>query len=275
MSEAAPAPVSHPSPFAGRRRVVVDELRGAAGSLTFLTRLPLGNAVVLDAGDLARAVPYFPLIGAAIGGLVALLAIGMSDVVDPLLGAVVAVAGYAALTGALHLDAVADTFDALGTSSRAEALRVMREPTIGAFGATALFLDLFLRTALLAVLVVHRDFVSLLIVVGAISRVGPALLLAALPYARPEGGVATAFSRGSWIRALVAFAVAVVLSAYLLQWVGLVLVAALLLVIAILGDRFRHWLGGVTGDTLGCSVEILEIAGLSVGLALISFGVLR
>lgn len=250
-------------------------MRGAAGSLTFLTRLPLGNLVALDANDLIRSAPYFPLVGAGIGGFVALVAIGVVGVMGPFLAAVVAVAAYAGVTGALHLDGVADTFDALGTGSRQEALRVMREPTIGAFGATALFIDLSLRTALLATLVGRRDFVALMVVIGAVSRLAPPLLLALLPYVRPEGGAGTALSRGSELRAGVAAAVAVVVSALLLGWVGLGLAATLLLVLAVIAVRFRSWLGGVTGDTLGCSIEILEIAGLSVGAALLGFGVLH
>ncbi len=253
----------------------IAELRGAAASLTFLTRLPLGSAVVLDGSDLVRSAPYFPLVGAGIGAVVALVALGVTSVGGPLLGAVVAVAAYVGLTGALHLDAVADTFDGLGTSSREEALRVMREPTIGAFGASALALDLLLWTALLATLVHRPSFLGVVLVVGAVSRIGPVLLLAAFPYARPQGGVGTALARGSTVRAAVAVVIAVTLAALFLGAAGLLLAAVPLVAIVPLGLGFRRWLGGVTGDTLGCSVELLELIGLSAAVALLSAGVLR
>jgi adenosylcobinamide-GDP ribazoletransferase len=253
----------------------VAELRAVASSLTFLTRLPLGNTLVLDGGDLALAAPYLPLVGAGIGGVVALVALGVARIAGPLLAAVIGVSVYAALTGALHLDAVADTFDALGTSSRDEALRVMREPTIGAFGATALFLDLVLWTALLATLLVRPSFLDVLLAVGALSRLGPVLLLVALPYARPQGGVASALSRGTKARAGIAVAIALLLSVLVLGLEGLLLAVLLLIALTIVGAGFRRWLGGVTGDSLGCSIEILEIVGLASAVALLSIGVIR
>ncbi len=275
MADAARATGSAPlSPPPGRGGAAA-ELRGAAASLTFLTRLPLGSAVVLDAPDLSRSAPYFPLVGAGIGGLVALVALGVAGVEGPLLGAVVALAAYAGLTGALHLDAVADTFDALGTRTREEALRVMREPTVGAFGVTALVLDLLLWAALLATLVHRPSFLEVLLTVGALSRLGPVVLLAALPYARPHGGTGTALAQGASVRAIVAVVIALALAVLLLGTAGLLLAAVVLVALVPLGLGFRRWLGGVTGDTLGCSVEVLEILGLSTAVALLAAGILR
>lgn len=257
------------------RNAVVAELRGAAVSLTFLTRLPLGLALPLDGDDLARSGPYFPLVGAGIGAVVAGVAVGVSDVAGPLLGAVVAVACGAALTGALHQDAVADTFDALGTGSREAALRVMREPTIGAFGATALFLDLLLWTALLATLLGRPSFVAVVVVVSAWARLGPVLLLATLPYVRPEGGVGSALSRGSRARAAVALAVAAVIGVLVLGAGIAVIAAVMLLTLGLLGVGFRRWLGGVTGDALGCTIELLAVVGLAAAVGLAVAGGLR
>jgi adenosylcobinamide-GDP ribazoletransferase len=257
------------------RTGVAAELRGAASSLTFLTRLPLGSALDLRGEDLARSAPYFPLVGAGIGAIDAVVAVGLLRVAGPVLAAVGALVVYAALTGALHFDAVADTFDALGTHSRADALRVMREPTIGAFGATALFLDLFLWTALVAALVGRPSFLEIVVGVGALSRVGPVLLLVALPYLRSDGGTGAALARGSTARAGVAVAIGLGLAWLVLEVPGLWLAGALLVGLGVLGLSFRRWLGGVTGDMLGCSVEILALLGLSTAVALLFFGVLR
>lgn len=257
------------------RNGLVAELRGAAVSLTFLTRLPIGLALPLDGDDLARSAPYFPVVGAAVGGVIAGVAVGVSRGAGPLLAAVVAVACGAALTGALHLDGVADTFDALGTRTREAALRVMREPTIGSFGATALFLDLALWTALLATLVGRPSFVADVVVVAAWARLGPVLLLAAVPYVRPEGGLGSALSRGSRARAAVAVAVAVVIGVVVLGPASLVIASVMVLTVAVLAASFRRWLGGVTGDSLGCSIEVLGLVGLSVAVGLAFTGGVR
>ncbi len=275
MVELGPISATESAVVAAPRTGWASELRGAAVSLTFLTRLPLGSVLALDADDLARSAPYFPLVGAGIGALVAGVDLGLVGFTGPLLASSVAVVAYVGLTGAFHLDAVADTFDALGTKTREEALRVMREPTIGSFGATALFLDLLLWTALLATLVGRPSFFVLLVAVGTLSRLGPVLLLVRVPYARPEGGLGSPLARGSKIRALIAVAIATFLGVLLLGLPALLLTAVLLVTLAGLGFGFRRWLGGVTGDSLGCSIEVLGLVGLFAALVLLSFGVLR
>ncbi len=275
MAESPPVATRAPAVADGPRTVVVDELRGAAASLTFLTRLPLGNAVALDGGDVARSAPYFPLVGAGIGGAVGAVALVTSRVGGPLLAGVVGLVFYAGVTGALHFDGVADTFDALGTRSRVDALRVMHEPTIGTFGATALFLDLFLWFALLATLVVRPSFLAVVLVVGTVSRLGPVLLLTALPYVRPSGGRGSALSHGSRLRAAAAVGVTLAIAFLALGLPGLLLGGVMAGGLVVVGAGFRRWLGGVTGDTLGCSVEVLAVLGLGTAVVLLSFGAVR
>jgi hypothetical protein len=103
-------------------------VRAAAGALSFLTRVPVGRRVVLDGDDVARGAVLFPLVGAGIGALVGLVVVGLDARLTVLVAAGLAVAFEALLTGAIHLDAVADWADGLGAGSRERALEVMREP---------------------------------------------------------------------------------------------------------------------------------------------------
>src|SRR5713226_885335 len=129
------------------------ELRGLAAALTFLTRIPLGRRLVLDGDDVARAGPAFPLVGAGIGAAVGGIAAALAHPLSPLLAVALALAVGALLTGALHLDALADTADALGARSRERALEIMRDHAVGAYGAVAIALDLLIKGAALSVLV--------------------------------------------------------------------------------------------------------------------------
>src|ERR1700740_630547 len=98
--QVARAPVGRSASSRGRA------LRAAAGAVAFLTRLPVGRLVVLDGADVARGAPFFPLVGAGIGAAVAGVAIGLEHVLPALTAAGIALAAGAALTGALHLDAL-------------------------------------------------------------------------------------------------------------------------------------------------------------------------
>src|SRR4051812_24910218 len=113
---------------------VADELRALAAAVSFQTRLPIGRVVVVDGEDVARAGVAFPLVGAAIGAAVGGVFVGLAPHLSPLPAAGLALVLGALLTGALHLDALADTADALGAATRERALEIMRDHSIGAYG---------------------------------------------------------------------------------------------------------------------------------------------
>jgi cobalamin 5'-phosphate synthase/cobalamin synthase len=245
------------------------EARALLAAVGFLTRIPLVGAPLLDGGDVARAGPAFPLVGAAIGAALGGTAAALAAPLSPLLAAAVAVTLATTLTGALHLDALADSGDALGAGSRERALAIMRDHAVGAYGAAALVLDLLLKTAALATLAADGHALRAAVAAGALSRLAPVALAAALPYARAEGGAGAALTRGGPPRALLAAALALVVAVGVDGEAGLVLAGAALALTAALGLGFRRWLGGVTGDTLGAATELSEtmMLVLAVGLA--------
>src|SRR5213595_1048016 len=133
------------------------ELRGLAGAVAFLTRVPIGRFVALGPADVGRGGTFFPLVGAGIGAAVGGIADGLAGTLTAPLAAVIGLAVAAALTGVLHLDALADTADALGASTRERALEIMRDHAIGSYGAVALVLDLGAKIAALSALAAHGD----------------------------------------------------------------------------------------------------------------------
>jgi adenosylcobinamide-GDP ribazoletransferase len=220
--------------------VFAQEFRAAGAAITFLTRIPLPTE--LDSVDVARAGAYFPLVGAAVGALTGTV----SRRTHPALG----LAAQTVLTGALHLDALADAADALGTRDRERALEIMRDSRIGSFGTAALCLDLMLKAAALE-RCEHPCNTAL--TAGALSRAVPVVLAAALPYAR-SSGTAQALSTASRARAGAAVALALALG----RDPGAVAIGAS---VALASAGFwRAKLGGVTGDTLGASLELTETA---------------
>jgi adenosylcobinamide-GDP ribazoletransferase len=236
-------------------QAVSAELRALAGAVAFLTRVPVGRWIVLGGDDVSRAGAAFPFVGAGIGAVVGGLADALSG---PLTAPVAAVCGVAAgtvVTGALHLDGLADTCDALGATSRERALEIMRDHRVGAYGAIALVLDLALKIAAVAALAARGDALRFAVCATAVARVAPVVLAAGLPYARTGGGTGDVL--GSRARAAAA---AVVAGAFCV-WLG----AAALLVVAgvamlVVGLAAKAWLGGRTGDVLGASAEVVELA---------------
>jgi adenosylcobinamide-GDP ribazoletransferase len=225
--------------------------------------VPVGR--VLDERDVGRGAALFPLVGAGIGALTGLVAEGLTGPLPSLLAAAVALAFALVVTGALHLDGLADTADALGARSRVEALAIMRDARIGTFGAAALVLDLLVKAAALSFLVDHTNAVAAVAIATALARAAPLPLAALLPYARAGGGPGSVLTgRASPGGTVAAIAIAGAFAAGLLGWDGGIAAAAVAATAVLCGLGWRTWLGGVTGDTLGATVELSETVALVV-----------
>lgn len=236
------------------------ELRAGGAAVCFLTRLPLGHLLSVDGDDLARAGTAFPLVGAAIGALVGATALLLRHPLGSWLGAVLALAVGALLTGALHLDALADTADALGARTRERALEIMRDHAIGSYGAAALILDLLVKAGALSVLAAHGDVLQVAVVAGALSRTAPVLLAAALPYARADAGLGAPLTRAGRGRTVIAAFLAGGIAVAVAGVHGAIAVGATVTLTVLLAACYWRWLRGVTGDALGAAVELAEIA---------------
>lgn len=237
-------------------------VRAAVAAVTFLTRIPLGRLVAVDSADVARGAPLFPLVGAAVGAAGAGTALLLYPTLSPLLAAALATALTVTLTGAFHLDGLADTLDATGGVTRERSLEIMRDSRIGSFGAAGLALALLVRVAVIGQLIVSGGVLGGLIAAGAVSRGAAVALGATVPYARAGSGVLTGRA-GLW-----GAPVGAVVAIGALRLDGLVVVGAAAMVAISLGLVFRAWLGGVTGDTLGAASEVTELVALIVAAAL-------
>ncbi|MGH9000317.1 MAG: bifunctional adenosylcobinamide kinase/adenosylcobinamide-phosphate guanylyltransferase, partial [Acidimicrobiia bacterium] len=178
-----------PGPAAGW----LGALAGFRSALAFLT--PLGG----PAPPVPAALAWFPVVGMALGFVLGLVWVLVDEPLGPLAGAAVVVAADLALTGALHFDGLVDTADGLGGHmSRPRRLAVMAEPGIGAFGLAAGAMALIARVAALATVAsVDGPHPLLLAALWCAARTSMALVALGLPYARPGGGLATAFVTGA------------------------------------------------------------------------------
>ncbi len=232
-------------------------------ALSFLTTLPV-RAPAVPEGSLGRAAPWFPVVGALVGGLLAIAWWALGFVFPPTLSAVLVVALWAALTGGLHLDGLADCGDGMLAALPPERrLEIMRDPRLGTFGAISLVLFLLLKVFAVAALpqASPTGYLSLLLA-PALAR-WLLLIVARQPSARP-GGMGAAFSQGLTPGLIGVAAVLPAILAVLGGWQGLAAVVAAALVAGVIVLAARARLGGVTGDVLGLTVELSELAVLLV-----------
>jgi adenosylcobinamide-GDP ribazoletransferase len=249
-------------------RALEAALRAATGALSFLTRLPVGRLVAVDGDDVARGALLFPVVGAGIGALVGLVVVGLDARLTVLVAAGIAVALETVVTGAIHLDALADGADGLGAGSSERALAVLREPAIGAFGAAALVVDLLVKTAALAAVAAGPASVLAVAAAFGLGRSAPLALGWALRYARPEGGSGSALTGGTGrISRAVGVGLGIGLAVAALGLRGIALVGAAAAATAVVGLTAQRRLGGVTGDVLGAATELATTVALVAAVA--------
>jgi adenosylcobinamide-GDP ribazoletransferase len=265
-------------------------------AIQFFTRIPVTGRLAAWAGfspELLRAsAAHFPLAGAIVGCAAALvyaltLALLPGEQFSALAAAIFSTVATALLTGAFHEDGLADVADGLGGSfDRDRALEIMKDSRVGAFGALALMLALLAKVALLAILgsveglasdleVDQRGFnwffngwyATFALALGhVVSRGLPLLLIRLLPYvgdsatskAKP---LADRISTGrlliglAWCLAALALSTAIFDVFSLLVSCGFALAALLYM-----GRLFKRRLQGFTGDCLGATQQVCEIA---------------
>lgn len=234
----------------------------------FLTRLPLRQGAGAGSKDLARAAPLFPLVGAGVGAVVGGAAIGLAQILPPLIAGLLAVALELVLTGAIHADGLADSADGLGGRNRERSLAIMRDHTLGSYGASALALDLGVKAAALGYLG-EADALGAMVAAMALSRAAPLPLGWLLRYARPGAGSGRLLAgQVGAASALMGTALALLVAAVAAGLPALVLFAAVAAVTAAVGSLSRQRLTGVTGDVMGAAIELSATTALVVAVAL-------
>lgn len=226
----------------------------------FLTRVPVPFKS-LNPARLSRASAWFPVVGLLVGCAAALCYHLLTPHLGRPLTSLAAVLIMILVTGGLHEDGLADCADAFGGGwTREDRLRILKDSRIGSFGAIALILALGARVLLLASMPMST-VVNYLICAQVLSRWTPLPLSAMLPSARgPEGQGGRIAGRTSWMTVAIGSVVAIVPVVYLLRLSTLQPVIAVFAVVATSGFYYQRRLGGITGDCMGATIQISEIA---------------
>ena len=237
------------------RRPLDDFLTATA----LLTRLPVGVTTSAES-TIAAAGWAFPLVGAGVGALAALVFFGAEIVGSSrVVAAVLSLMAGLALTGALHEDGLADTIDGFGGGETPEQkLAIMRDSRQGTFGVIALVLSLGLRASIIATIGDPIRVALSLIAAHSASRAALPVLMHLLTQARTDG-LAVAAGRPSRVVATVAALIgAGIALAVLGPRAGAIALAVDCAALALAGLLAQRQIGGYTGDVLGFFEQIGE-----------------
>ncbi|GAA5160235.1 adenosylcobinamide-GDP ribazoletransferase [Ornithinimicrobium tianjinense] len=256
-------------------------MRHLLDAVTFLTRVPL-PVDHRRAPDLARAAVWFPTVGAVLGAGLLLVGSLLAELTPTLVAVVLVVVLEVLLTGALHLDGLADLADGTGGHDRESRLRIMKDHAVGVYGTAAVVLALLLEVALLVGLVgpvlpgmpwagptwllpSSPGWLTVALTGAAawsLSRAAMLPVALLLPYARTGGGTGRSVVEGLAARHTVLAWALPVLLCMLLGGVGLGMLVGAALGALLVGGLAHRLLGGATGDVLGATAQVALLGAL-------------
>lgn len=226
----------------------------------FLTILPLGTKSEISKDELAQSAVYFPVVGLVLGLILSLVnTLLLLAPIDEFLVNVILVILLIILTGGLHLDGLADTFDALlSGKDKDQMLNIMRDAHIGTMGVLSLISGVLLKWSLLCSLSLVVKNASL-ILICLLSRYSLVWTIFLFPYAR-EQGKAKVFVDGRSNRTFLLASIITLCCAIIAWWwKGLLVFITVIAFTFLLGRFITKKFGGITGDTLGATNELVEI----------------
>jgi len=235
-------------------------MRGFVDALQFLTIFPVGPKLSFNKNKLPQAIAYFPLVGLLLGLILAaanqfFLLMRINEFVI----SVILVILLVIFTGGLHLDGLADTFDALASGKeRQKMLEIMKDPHIGTMGILSLICVILLKISFLHSLNAQTLNTSL-ILMCLLSRYSLVLAIFSFRYAREEGKAKIFVNNKQQKTLLWATAITLFCASILWGLKGLVLLVAVGIFAFLTGKLLTKKFGGITGDTLGAINELAEV----------------
>ena len=222
--------------------------------ITFFTRIPIRYNYEYNEDDFIRGIKFLPLIGLLIGVLMYVPVFFQNVICRPAISLLTWVI-YICITGGLHIDGLADTFDGLFSNRDKERiLEIMRDSRIGTFGVLGILLLIIWN-------LVFTSYIDLryIILVPVVGRSAAVLSASISQYAREGQGMGKAFIENCGTKE----AISAVIFSYLFAFLFLRLKALIILTITYLAvfittNDIKRKIGGMTGDTIGFIIEFSQ-----------------
>lgn len=222
--------------------------------ITFFTRLPVRYNYEYDDKDLIKGIKLFPVIGLIIGILIYIPTLLSSYIHKPILVIAIWII-YIWITGGLHIDGLADTFDGVFSNrDRNRMLEIMKDSRIGTFGVLGIII-LIIVNIVLSNYVDYRVF----ILVPIIGRSSALLSASISEYARREGGMGAAFIENCDVKeAAIGITFSFIVASAILAVNTLLSILITYIIVIMLTNYIKGKLGGMTGDTMGFIIELSQ-----------------
>lgn len=247
-------------------------MKGLALLFKFMTRLPFLGGKTFDSKALGKGMKWFPIVGLVIGVINLVVAVVLETFIpSPILIGIILVTLDVIMTGGLHLDGLADTFDGIFSyRSKQKMLEIMKDSRVGTNGVLVLILYFIFKIAFLVetseLFGINQGVIMLIVPV--LARINSVVNCALEPYARVTGMGKTFVDNTDKGGLLISYILVIailygVAEFFMLPFVSLFIVLNILIVCGFFfGKLMTRKIGGITGDTLGALLELSSVLSL-------------
>lgn len=228
----------------------------------FLTRIPFPMTIDIQEDSFAKGIAYFPIVGLVVGFWNGILYSLFSRWLPGGPAILIAIFANLSITGALHVDGLADTCDGIFSARNSERmLAIMRDSRIGTHGTLGIVFDLLFRyVLLLQILENHPEMVTIALLLSPVaSRTVMGICIYFSTYARKEGLGGLYLSCKKRVPTIFCGGIGFLLFAFFLQKIGIGILFLSILVGFLIKRLIERKIGGMTGDTLGAIHEGVEV----------------
>jgi adenosylcobinamide-GDP ribazoletransferase len=233
-------------------------------ALMFYTRIPCPSWITHEEDALNKSTKYFPLMGWIVGGICAVVLFGAAQILPLEIAVVLSTIAGILVTGAFHEDGFMDTCDAFGGGwTKEKILEIMKDSRMGAFGVLGMICLLALKIYALVYLATFSLEITciVLVCVHAASRFTALLLRLGMEYVREnDDAKAKPIAKQTDVSGyLLSFFFAILPFIFLQRIEMMWLLIPMMAIILYLTYYFKKWIGGYTGDCLGCAQQVAEV----------------
>jgi adenosylcobinamide-GDP ribazoletransferase len=233
--------------------------------IQFFTTIPIPVNIESDNEDFGKGLLFAPFIGFFLGILLMIVYLLTRIILPPIVVAAFIAAAYAILSGGLHLDGLADSFDGLFSNrSKDRMLEIMRDSRIGTNGVLGLLFVTLINFTLLYWIISSGIEIStvakVIILIPVSGRMGSLISAGISDYARKGEGLGKSFIDFCGMKEiLIGNLIALIIFFITFGGIGLLLSLIPMFSAIILTKMLTNKIDGATGDILGAVCELNQL----------------
>ncbi|ADL51952.1 adenosylcobinamide-GDP ribazoletransferase [Clostridium cellulovorans] len=226
-------------------------------TIQFLTRIPININIDIKENDISKGIIYFPIVGVILGAFDLIVYNLAGYVVPGYFQIVCAVLAYLCLTGAFHIDGLADTADAIYSSRKKEVmLEIMKDSRVGTNGVIAIIFDLILKILLISV---SRNIPIAIFLSPVVGKLVQPILMYKANYPRENGLGNIYIGKVTLLNSAICCILGTLITTIGVKVIGIIATLGCLFFIFLFRKYIEKKIGGITGDILGAGSELAEV----------------